>query len=82
MNLADEINSLLDQLSNQIKTDDQIGIAEIKARLNKVTREGEIVKDIFTNDYYVNNMMMDKVLANKDEAENSPQINEEEKMQN
>jgi hypothetical protein len=60
MNLADEINALLDQLSDQIKTDDQIGIAEIKARLNKVTREGEIVKNIFTNDYYVNNMMLDK----------------------
>ena len=65
MSLADEVNILLDELSKQIKVDDQIKVAEIKARLNKVTREGEIIKDIFTNDYYVNNMMLDKALSNK-----------------
>ena len=65
MALADEVNTLLDELSKQIKTADQIGVAEIKARLNKVTREGEIIKNIFTNDYYVNNMMLDKVIAKK-----------------
>ena len=65
MSLADEVNTLLDELSKQIKVDDQIKVAEIKARLNKVTREGEIIKDIFTNDYYVNNMMLDKALSNK-----------------
>ena len=65
MTLAQEVNILLDELSKQIKVADQIKIDEIKARLNKVTREGEIIKDIFTNDYYVNNMMMDKALSNK-----------------
>ena len=65
MSLADEVKILLDELSKQIKVDDQIKVAEIKARLNKVTREGEIIKDIFTNDYYVNNMMLDKALSNK-----------------
>ena len=65
MTLAQEVNTLLDELSKQIKLADQIKIDEIKARLNKVTRQGEIIKDIFTNDYYVNNMMMDKVISNK-----------------
>tara|TARA_Y100000590_G_C15640180_1_gene984655 strand:+ start:1314 stop:1568 length:255 start_codon:yes stop_codon:yes gene_type:complete len=65
MTLAQEVNILLDELSKQIKVADQIKIDEIKARLNKVTREGEIIKDIFTNDYYVNNMMIDKALSNK-----------------
>ena len=65
MTLAQEVNILLDELSKQIKVADQIKIDEIKARLNKVTRQGEIIKDIFTNDYYVNNMMIDKALSNK-----------------
>ena len=65
MTLAQEVNILLDELSKQIKVADQIKIDEIKARLNKITREGEIIKDIFTNDYYVNNMMIDKALSNK-----------------
>ncbi len=65
MTLAQEVNTLLDELSKQIKVADQIKIDEIKARLNKLTRQGEIIKDIFTNDYYVNNMMMDKVISNK-----------------
>ena len=64
MSLAEEVNILLDDLSTQIKNQDQIKVDEIKANLNKLTREGEIIKDIFTNDYYVNNMMMDKVIAN------------------
>ena len=49
MTLAQEVNILLDELSKQIKVADQIKIDEIKARLNKVTREGEIIKDIFTS---------------------------------
>ena len=60
MDLASEVNILLDELSKQIKLGDQIKIDEIKNRLNKKTRQGEIVKDIFTNDYYINNMMLDK----------------------
>lgn len=65
MSLAEEVNILLDDLSTQIKNQDQIKVDEIKAKLNKLTREGEIIKDIFTNDYYINNMMMDRVIANK-----------------
>ena len=65
MSLAEEVNILLDDLSTQIKNQDQKKVDEIKAKLNKLTREGEIIKDIFTNDYYINNMMMDRVIANK-----------------
>ena len=60
MDLASEINVLLDELSKQIKLGDEQKIIEITNRLNKKTRQGEIVQNIFTNDYYVNNMMLDK----------------------
>ena len=60
MDLASEINVLLDELSKQIKLGDEQKIIEITNRLNKKTRQGEIVQNIFTNDYYVNNIMLDK----------------------
>ncbi len=60
MDLANEINVLLDELSKQIKLGDEQKIIEITNRLNKKTRQGEIVQNIFTNDYYVNNIMLDK----------------------
>ncbi len=67
MSLAREVNKLLDELSLQITVGDEIKIVEIKSKLNKLTRSGEIIRDIFTNDYYVNDMTMDKVLANKED---------------
>ena len=60
MDLASEINVLLDELSKQLELGDEQKIIEITNRLNKKTRQGEIVQNIFTNDYYVNNMMLDK----------------------
>ena len=66
MSLAREVNKLLDELSLQKTVGDEIKIVEIKSKLNKLTRSGEIIRDIFTNDYYVNDMTMDKVLANKE----------------
>ena len=97
MNLASEINELLDKLSethshlNEIKNeysknpqfslkDSKTGepvtkdfvlstasgvIQEIKDDLNKTTDNGRRVRDIFTNDYYVNDMSQDKIIANK-----------------
>ena len=97
MNLASEINELLDRLSeshshlNEIKNeynnnpqfslkDSKTGepvtkdfvlspasgvIQEIKDDLNKTTDNGRRVRDIFTNDYYVNDMSQDKIIANK-----------------
>lgn len=67
MSLAREVNKLLDELSLQITVGDEIKIVEIKSKLNKLTRSGEIIRDIFTNDYYVNDITMDKVLANKED---------------
>jgi len=60
MDLASEINTLLDELSLAIKAEDEIKVVEIKESLNKKTRQGEIVTNIFTNDYYVNNLMIDR----------------------
>jgi len=60
MDLASEINTLLDELTLAIKAEDEIKVVEIKESLNKKTRQGEIVTNIFTNDYYVNNLMIDR----------------------
>ena len=97
MNLASEINDLLDRLSeshshlNEIKNeynnnpqfslkDSKTGepvtkdfvlstaivvIHEINDNLNKTTDNGRRVKDIFTNDYYINDMSQDKIIADK-----------------
>lgn len=97
MNLASEINQLLDKLSdvqtdletteNQYNTNPEFTlknsktgepvtkefvlstvsgmIQEIKDDLNKTTDNGRRVRNIFTNDYYVNDMSQDKVIANK-----------------
>ena len=40
-------------------------IQEIKDNLNKTTDNGRRVKDIFTNDYYINDMSQDKIIADK-----------------
>ena len=38
-------------------------IQQIKADLNKLTNNGEHIKDIFTNPYYINDFSQDKVLV-------------------
>ena len=44
-------------------------IDQIKAELSQITNNGQNVKDVFTNNYYVNDLMQDK------EITNSPEIN-------
>jgi len=44
-------------------------IDQIKAELSQITNNGQNVKDVFTNNYYVNDLMQDKEIAN------SPEIN-------
>lgn len=39
-------------------------ITEIKNDLNKLTSNGTRVKDLFTNQYYVNDFSQDKAIAN------------------
>jgi hypothetical protein len=36
---------------------------EIEDDLNKLTNNGKNARDIFTNEYYINNMMEDKIIA-------------------
>ena len=36
--------------------------------LNKLTRNGQNIRDTFTNDYYVNDIMQDKEIAEQDRA--------------
>lgn len=63
-----------DQVLNNITTGEQTNkegamkvvedmIDRIKLELNRITNDGKNVKDIFTNKFYVNDMMQDKEIA-------------------
>lgn len=56
------------ETGDEMTLDDAIGIAEgvidkVKEDLSAITNEGQNVKDIFTNMYYVNDVMEDKRVA-------------------
>lgn len=53
------------QTGDQMSVDDAIDIAysvinKVKTELGEITNNGQNVKDIFTNKYYVNDMMEDR----------------------
>lgn len=39
-------------------------IDQIKSELSQITNNGQNVKDVFTNNYYINDLMQDKEIAN------------------
>jgi len=43
----------------------QEDIEQIKADLNKITNDGKNVKNIFDNQFYINDMIQDKVIADE-----------------
>jgi len=43
----------------------QEDIDQIKADLNKITNDGKNVKNIFDNQFYINDMIQDKVIADE-----------------
>jgi len=43
----------------------QEDIEQIKADLNKITNDGKNVKNIFDNQFYINDMVQDKVIADE-----------------
>jgi hypothetical protein len=43
----------------------QEDIDQIKADLNQITNDGKNVKNIFDNQFYINDMMQDKVIADE-----------------
>ena len=43
----------------------QEDIDQIKADLNKITNDGKNVKNIFTNQFYINDMIQDKAIADE-----------------
>ena len=56
------------ETGDEMTLDDAIGIAEgvidkVKEELSAITNEGQNVKDVFTNMYYINDMMEDKRVA-------------------
>jgi len=42
-------------------------IIEIKNELNKLTNNGASIKGIFNNEYYINDMLQDKLIAQNNE---------------
>lgn len=63
--LTRNINALLDEM-NDIKSNTSItddSVENIITDLNKITNNGLNVNDIFTNNYYVNDMGEDKRCA-------------------
>ena len=63
--LTRNINALLDEI-NDIKSNTSItddSVENIITDLNKITNNGLNVNDIFTNNYYVNDMGEDKRCA-------------------
>jgi hypothetical protein len=49
-------------------------LAQIKEELNKLTNNGQNCRDMFTNNYYVNDMSQDKIIAKEI---NSNKLNKE-----
>ena len=41
----------------------EVEINQIKNELNKLTNNGQNIKGLFDNEYYINDMMQDKLLA-------------------
>jgi len=41
----------------------EVEITQIKNELNKLTNNGQNIKGLFDNEYYINDMMQDKLLA-------------------
>ena len=74
-----------DQVLNNVETGEKLnkeeamGVVEdmidkIKNDLNQITNNGQNVKDIFTNKFYVNDFMQDKEIAKEDKyKENNDQ---------
>ena len=48
---------------------DQIAAGEVIDDLNTLTNNGKNCRDLFTNQYYVNNFTQDKVIAEEEKQE-------------
>ena len=48
----------------------EVEITQIKNELNKLTNNGQNIKGLFDNEYYVNDMMQDKLLAKNNSEQN------------
>lgn len=55
-------------------------IDQIKSDINKITNNGLNVKDIFTNNYYVNDFMQDREIVEANLAEMKKFVKKKEKM--
>jgi len=48
----------------------EVEIIQIKNELNKLTNNGKNVKGLFNNEYYVNDMIQDKLLVQNNSKQN------------
>jgi hypothetical protein len=64
------INTLLDEYNSikQNKSNNGDSIEQITNDLNKITNNGSNVNDIFTNIYYINDVMEDKRCSSTSDA--------------
>ena len=45
-------------------------IAKKEQEINKITNNGQNIRDLFTNDYYINDVLQDKEIREKIQKEN------------
>jgi hypothetical protein len=57
-------------------------LAQIKEELNKLTNNGQNCRDMFTNNYYVNDMSQDKLIAKEIKANKLKKELENQKSEN
>lgn len=48
----------------------EVEITQIKNELNKLTNNGKTIKGLFNNEYYINDMMQDKLLVQNNSEQN------------
>ena len=75
MGLAQEINERLDAM---LALGDDNKSLEVKQtlikELNKITGNGQNVREVFNNPYYVNDMMQDRQLVQKENESNKVDV--------
>lgn len=81
-NLLDDILEINKVRDNKLKTHrskleqediEDLSYGEITKKeqeINKITNNGQNIRDIFTNDYYINDVLQDKEIREKIQKEN------------
>jgi len=72
MGLAQEINERLDAMLALGNDEKSLEVKQTLIKeLNKITGNGQNVREVFNNIYYVNDMMQDRLLVQKENESNN-----------